>query len=485
MARAPSTGPSAPSISTTQVARPARGSRWLLPLGALALGLLIYGYITAVLVPYQIGNPPAPNSLRGNLSDLYPRWLGTRELLWHGRDPYSADVTREIQVGYYGRALTPADTVTDQQGFAYPLYVVFLLAPLTVVDFALVKAGFGWLLLGLTAWSVPLWLRAIGWRLPAPVVLAAARLAAGSWPALQAWALEQLTALVAVLLAGVGYCLARGAATAEGDRPGPAINGWYAAAGVLLALATIKPQLTVLLIGGLALWVVSRWRARQAVAWGFAGAMALLLGGAFALMPGWVGEFSAALTAYQQYTNGRSILEFLCAILLGPVAPGAVDGATAALTAALALGAAAIWWQARRSAPGSRAFARALVTTLTITLLIIPTWAPYNQLLLIPGVAVLAREWPALRALGSRTVRALGILAAVMIGWPWVAAAGVLLWLTVSLAGGASCCAAPVYQVGWWLPLVTSVFGPPAVLAALAALWQRPPATAPETPAHG
>ncbi|MGD1006096.1 MAG: hypothetical protein ABR980_02565, partial [Ignavibacteriaceae bacterium] len=33
-------------------------------------------------------------------SDLYPRWLGSREALLHHRDPYGADVTREIQTGF-------------------------------------------------------------------------------------------------------------------------------------------------------------------------------------------------------------------------------------------------------------------------------------------------------------------------------------------------------------------------------------------------
>ncbi len=37
------------------------------------------------------------------LSDLYPRWYGSRELLLHGRNPYSSDVSREIQVWQRGR----------------------------------------------------------------------------------------------------------------------------------------------------------------------------------------------------------------------------------------------------------------------------------------------------------------------------------------------------------------------------------------------
>jgi hypothetical protein len=45
------------------------------------------------------------------LTDLYPRWYGAREVLLHHRDPYSAEVTEEIQLAYEGR----------EQRFNYPL----------------------------------------------------------------------------------------------------------------------------------------------------------------------------------------------------------------------------------------------------------------------------------------------------------------------------------------------------------------------------
>ena len=90
-----------------------------------------------ILRAQQIADAAAHNRPRGNLSDLYPRWLGARELLRHGRNPYSAEITREIQQGYYGRPLDPArpDDPKDQQGFAYPAYVVFLLAPTVDLPF--------------------------------------------------------------------------------------------------------------------------------------------------------------------------------------------------------------------------------------------------------------------------------------------------------------------------------------------------------------
>ena len=108
----------------------------------LLLSLLMAGsmwfYVQHVLIAYQRTDAAAHDNPRGNLSDLYPRWLGARELLLHHRDPYSPELTREIQAGYYGRPLDssrPSDP-RDQQGFAYPVYVVFLLAPIITLPFS-------------------------------------------------------------------------------------------------------------------------------------------------------------------------------------------------------------------------------------------------------------------------------------------------------------------------------------------------------------
>jgi hypothetical protein len=101
---------------------------------ALLLALLCAGsmwfYVDLVLIGYQVRDAAAHERPRGNLSDLYPRWLGAKELLLHHRNPYSQDISVEIQQGYYGRALDPTrpNDPKDEQGFAYPVYVTFLLA---------------------------------------------------------------------------------------------------------------------------------------------------------------------------------------------------------------------------------------------------------------------------------------------------------------------------------------------------------------------
>src|SRR6185437_14371620 len=77
----------------------------LIFIASLALAGTTWFYVIHVLVPMQKTYVVAHQVPRGNLSDLYPRWFGSRELLLHGRDPYSQGITREIQIGYYGRPL--------------------------------------------------------------------------------------------------------------------------------------------------------------------------------------------------------------------------------------------------------------------------------------------------------------------------------------------------------------------------------------------
>ena len=78
---------------------------WMLPLLSLLCGAAVWIYVDRVLVPHQVRYANVHGQPRGNLSDLYPRWIGARELLLHARDPYTAEVAREIQTGYYGRPL--------------------------------------------------------------------------------------------------------------------------------------------------------------------------------------------------------------------------------------------------------------------------------------------------------------------------------------------------------------------------------------------
>ena len=159
---------------------------------------------------------------------MYPRWLGTRELLLHHRDPYSPEVTREIQSGYYGRPLDPGrmddprfNEPKDQQGFAYPLHVIFLLAPTIGLPFPVVQTGFRWLLVILTLASVLLWLRVLRWRPSVATTAILILLTLGSYAVVQGIKLQQLTLVVSALLAGCGAALVAGQFFSGGLFAGP------------------------------------------------------------------------------------------------------------------------------------------------------------------------------------------------------------------------------------------------------------------------
>src|ERR1700678_1115872 len=102
----------------------------LLSLFAAASGWL---YTVRTLSPWGEYRNEIRDQIRSQMGDLYPRWLGTQELLLRGRNPYGPEVSHEIQKAFYGHAVSqdysqPGRKV-DEQRFAYPLYVVFLLAP--------------------------------------------------------------------------------------------------------------------------------------------------------------------------------------------------------------------------------------------------------------------------------------------------------------------------------------------------------------------
>ena len=354
-------------------------------------------YVNGILRAHQIADAKIREVPRGNLSDLYPRWWGTRELLLHHRNPYSREITLEIQEGYYGRRLDSSrpNDPKDQQGFAYPVYVVFLLAPLVGVPFPALLIAFYWFLALVTAASVCLWLRVLRWRLSTLEVASAITLTLGSFAAIQGIKLQQLSLLVAGLMAGAAACVAA---------------GYFFLGGALLALATIKPQLAWALGAWFFLWTLSDWRTRRRFVFGFATVMALLLAGAELILPGWLRMFIEAVGQYHQYTQNQSVLDELV--------PWAFAGKILALIAVAASG--YFLRKVRRAPADTMDFGRATALVLAVTVLVVPMYAPYNQVLLVPAVLALLRDRtpPASTTRGFRLVCLLG---AVALSWQWIA----------------------------------------------------------------
>jgi Glycosyltransferase family 87 len=381
-------------------------------LAAALAAASMWFYVDRMLVGYQVADAAAHARPRGNLSDLYPRWLGARELLLHRRNPYSDEVTTEIQKGYYGRALDAGrvDDPKDRQGFAYPVYVVFVLAPLIGFPFFAVQIFFHWLLLALTAASVWLWLLALRWKTTALQVVAAILLTLGSFPAVQGIKLQQLSLLVAAIMAGAVASVA---------------GGFLFCGGALLAVATIKPQLAWLLVAWMLVWAVSDWRARRRFVVGFGFVMTLFFVGAEIVLPGWWRMFVAAVGQYHGYTQNQSVLEVLVDQALG--VSGRVGHIGGEILAGIAfLACLPRLWKWRRAREDSPHFAYAVALLLALTVVVVPMYAPYNQILLLPPILLLLRNRARLRA-RSTALRFGYVAGEFLLGWQWIAS----LFLTV------------------------------------------------------
>ena len=375
---------------------------WLWFLVGILASVISWNYMHRILLPWEHYVNVEHGHVKQQLGDLYPRWVGTRELLLNGRNPYSAEVSHEIQIGFYGHPVEqtydkPVSEILDEQRFAYPVYVVFLLAPAIHLDFAKLQAWMPALLGALTATSILLWLAVLRWR-PSPVgVLAIVLLVLSSSQIAQGLRLRQLGLLAAFLLALATWCVVR-------QR--------LLLAGVLLALATIKPQLLVLCLAWFAVWTLGDWKRRWRLAAGFAATMGVLAGVGDILVPGWVRYFLAGMEAYQKYfpLGTQSVVR----VILGNWIGGILS-----IVAVIAL--VAYGWIHRKVASDSDEFLQILAWFFVTAALVLPLLTPYNQVLLLLPILLLFRDW-------TRLPRWERWGFALFLSWPFVAMAVLLLF---------------------------------------------------------
>jgi hypothetical protein len=416
----------------------------------------MWTYANRVLIPHQIHYSAEHGIPRGNFSDLYPRWYGSRELLLHGRDPYSAEITHEIQQRFYGRPLDPdgPGNRNYQQGFYYPVYVAFGLAPTIHLPFEKVRQGFFWLMFVLTVATVPLWTRILRWPVSLPIQVSLILFTLGSLPAMQGLKLDQITLLVMPLLAIALFLLAKNR---------------QISAGILLAMTTIKPQLVFLLLLWLAIWTLADCRRRYRLMASFLLSMVILSAASEWYLPHWIPLFLRALYEYRHYTGEISVLD----TLIGVPWSRLIEVAAFALT---------LWagWRARRERVDSDAFASTLSLVLSSTVLLVPTYGPYNQVLLLPAVVVLLKGRGGLWRgnlgrghLGRRSIvnRALCCITVALIVWPWISSVALALLSFVL----------PPLQVEahWTLPFWTTLQIPLAAVALMFVYFYQTTFTAP------
>ena len=155
---------------------------------------------------------------------------------------------------------------------------------------------------------------------------------------------------------------------------------------------------------------------------GFGSVMILFLAGAELLLPGWLRMFVTAIGQYHQYTQNQSVLVYL----FGSI-PGRIFELIAVLACTLYV------WRIRTEPADSPAFGHAVALIVALTALVVPMFAPYNQVLLIPAIFILLRSTtgPMLPAL-----RIAYVTTFLMIAWPWIMAVLLTLsspWLTADL----------------------------------------------------
>ena len=385
-----------------------RPNRTLIFAFLLALGTSYY-YFDLLLPRARLRD--AANDMIGPYAyggDFYPIWLTGRELLYHGRNPYAPEMTREIQTGLFGRPMDPhrpSDPPTDFRAFSYPLYADLLAAPLLPLSFNAVRVVLGILLPLLTAASLVLWLRVFHLQVSSNTLAVAIILLLVSYPVLEGLFAQQAGLLVGAALAMSMAALAR-------ER--------LILAGMLLAFASVKPQLVWLLVLWLLLWAVSDWTRRRSFVFSFIITLALLVLVSQLILPGWLVSWWGSIVGYSRYT-----LPPLTELVLGRVL-----GIAAGLTLLGLAG--AIGWRTRRQPAGSADFFLAVSFILAVTVVLAPTGgAVYDQVVLLPAICWLGfRRAEILNA--SRPMRVLALAALVALCWQWFVACGVALASLIS-----------------------------------------------------
>jgi len=357
---------------------------------AIIAFLLVMLFLVQSYLIYSLFTSQIPG---GN--DFYSRWRGTRALLLENKDPYSEEVTLEIQEGMFGRAARGDE---DQVAFAYPLYVSLFIFPLAFLPYPQAQAL--WLsgLVFLTLATVIMLLRTLHWRPSAGGLLALSLWCLLLYPTARSIVLGQFTILVLALVASALWAIER---------------GWDLLAGCSLALATIKPQMVFLLIPFLLLWALL-WR-RYRILGGFLAVMGVLLLLPSFILPAWIPSFLGGLSRYQAYTNIYTGSRSPLGILFDFLFPSQLSS-WATLLISLLLGGYTIykWVQALR---GRGDILQTILLTIIITLLLPVQTGTTNQVLLLLPFLLLFRV---MRERYDVPPLITSLLQAILLLGPWV-----------------------------------------------------------------
>jgi glycosyl transferase family 87 len=334
--------------------------------------------------------------------DFYPIWLAERQWRIYHLDPYSAETTREIQKGLFGRPLdarNQLDPPADYRSFAYPAFTELLFWPTAALKFPALRILLAVLLPLLTVWGLWFWMRALQWSVHGLWFAVIATLLLCSYPMLEAFFAEQPGVMVGFLLAASALALRRNR---------------LLLAGTLLALTFVKPQMTALAVFYLLMWSFEDRRRRGKLAAGFLATALLLLGGSLLIWPRWIGAWLRIILGYHRYATPPLASEVLGPTLSARVGPVVI--------AAIFIAGVVIAWRNRKAGVESLRFRLTLSLLLAITsVTLLPGQAVYDHVILLPGILLVLQHRQSLSH-ARRMFRTLCAIAAVVLLWPWIAA---------------------------------------------------------------
>ncbi|MFZ0548577.1 MAG: glycosyltransferase family 87 protein, partial [Candidatus Promineifilaceae bacterium] len=334
-------------------------------------------------------------------ADFHSRWYGGRALLLEGRDPYSPDVTAEIEA-----IRDPQQLRTNSFSFAFPLHVLYTFWPLTYFSYDWAQSFWivtlQWVIIGIAI----LMMYMVGWK-PSPLGIAGALL--GSilfYPAARTIILGQFTLHVTLFLALSLFFLRRGQ------------DGW---AGVWLAATSIKPQMVLIVGLWMVIWALVKKR--------YQFLKGLLIGGVALLassliwLPRWPISFLEDIQRYAEVASGRNPMEVLGESIL----PGNPNLIVYLVTGILLLLMLAAWyWGLDFTRKGDRQetasqdrglerFEWVLFWTMAVSMLVLFQTGSTNQALLY--IPLFLWFWDGLNSWGR--VPAI-LIAVVLIVGPWI-----------------------------------------------------------------
>jgi len=239
----------------------------------LILVIFVIGGITWINYQYATQNQ--------DMNKFVPRWKGTRLFMIEGLNPYSQETTNEVEQMVYGRS---ARSNEETGLFVYPFYSILLYAPFALfseynVAFSLWMTVLELALAALIVVSLLL----SDWR-PSVLLIMILFVYTFLWyHALRPLISGNISILIALFITAAFLAI-----QSELD----------VFAGFLLALASIKPQMVLVVYIFISIWAISK--GRWTIIWGLIGSLFFMAAAGSLFVQNWVIEYIRQLIRYSE-----------------------------------------------------------------------------------------------------------------------------------------------------------------------------------------